>query len=68
VGTRSTFYRFSTREPLYTVETANMFAEAAASLGLVVEELIEVELDKGNRNARPRSLDRYSETVVIVRN
>jgi len=44
-----------------------MFADAASSLGLTVQELIEVELDKGNLNARPRSLDPFSETIVVLR-
>ena len=35
-----------TREPLYSVDTAAMFADAASSLGLTVQELIEVELDR----------------------
>ncbi len=67
IGTRSTFYRFRTREPVYTVETASLLAEAATSLGLTVDSFIEVELDKGNRNARPRSLDSYSETILLLR-
>jgi tRNA G10 N-methylase Trm11 len=67
IGTRSTFYRFSTREPVYTVETAALLAEAAQALGFSVEDFIEIELDKGNRNARPRSLDSYSETILILR-
>jgi SAM-dependent methyltransferase len=68
IGTRSTFYRFSTRETVYSVETAAMLAEAAHCTGFKVEELIDVELDKGNRNARPRSLDAYSETILLLRN
>jgi tRNA G10 N-methylase Trm11 len=67
VGTRSTFYRYATREPIFTAETAALLAEAARATGFTVEETIEVELDKGNRNARPRSLDRYSETVILMR-
>jgi hypothetical protein len=68
IGTRSTFYRYATREPIRTVETAAMLAQAAEAVGFAVEELIEVQLDKGNRNARPRSLDSYSETIVLLRN
>ncbi|MHB8577832.1 MAG: TRM11 family SAM-dependent methyltransferase [Dehalococcoidia bacterium] len=67
MGTRSTFYRYATRETLYSVETAALFAAAAGEAGVAVEALIEVELDKGNRNARPRSLDAYSETIVVLR-
>ncbi len=67
VGTRSTFYRYATRDPLYTVETAELLAEAAMAAGLALDEQIEIELDKGNRNARPRSLDAYSETILLLR-
>ncbi len=67
VGTRSTFYRYATRDPLYTVETAELLAEAAMAAGLALDERIEIELDKGNRNARPRSLDAYSETILLLR-
>lgn len=67
IGTRSTFYRFATREPLYRVEMAELLAEAATASGLDLDERIEIELDKGNRNARPRSLDAYSETILLLR-
>ncbi len=66
-GKQSTFYRFSTREPLYTVPTAELLAEEAKRTGLVVDALHDVQLKKANRNARPRSLDDYFETLIILR-
>jgi SAM-dependent methyltransferase len=66
-GKQSTFYRFSTREPLYTVPSAEFLAEEAERAGLVVDALCHVELKKANRNARPRSLDDYFETLIFLR-
>ena len=67
IGKESVFYRFSTRELLYKVECDKIFAELAQSVGFVVEEQIDVELDKKNKNARPRSLDSYFESVFLLR-
>ncbi len=66
-GKQSTFYRFSTREPLYTVPSAELLAEEAEQMGLTVEALLDVELKKANLNARPRSLDDYFETLIVLR-
>lgn len=66
-GKQSTFYRFSTREPLYTVPSAELLAEEAERMGLVVDALYDVELKKANMNARPRSLDDYFETLIVLR-
>jgi hypothetical protein len=66
-GKQSTFYRFSTREPLYTVPSAELLAEEAERTGLTVEALHDVELKKANLNARPRSLDDYFETLIVLR-
>lgn len=67
IGKESVFYKFSTREVLYKVECDKIFAAIAASCGFVIQEQINVELDKKNKNARPRSLDSYYETVFILR-
>ena len=67
IGKESVFYWFSTRELLYKVECDKIFAELAQSVGFVVEEQIDVELDKKNKNARPRSLDSYFESVFLLR-
>lgn len=65
-GKQSTFYRFSTREALYTVPTAEMLAHEAERVGMAVEALHDVELKKANMNARPRSLDEYFETLIVL--
>ena len=66
-GKQNTFYKFSTREVLYVVPTAKLLTEEAQRAGFHVENLIDVQLKKSNRNARPRSLDDYYETVIILR-
>jgi methylase of polypeptide subunit release factors len=66
-GKESTFYQFSTREALYVVPAAEMLAEEAQSMGFEVEALHDVKLNKSNMNARPRSLDDYYETLIVLR-
>lgn len=61
-GTRSTFYRLSTHEPIYTVETAALFAEAAASLGLAVGASIVM----ASRLWRPGSASRRIEAATAA--
>ena len=39
----------------------------AKAAGFLIEGETNVELDKGNKNARPRSLDSYYETVFLLR-
>lgn len=65
-GRQSTFYRSSTREILYTVPVAEMLAEEAMIAGLAVDRLVHIPLKKANRNARPRSLDDYDETLIFL--
>lgn len=67
IGTRSTFYRYASRAPLFTVEAASLLARSAESVGFVVEDTIDIQLHKLNRNARPRSLDAYFETILVLR-
>jgi methylase of polypeptide subunit release factors len=66
-GKQSTFYNFSTREALYVVRSAEMLADEAERAGLLVDALHDVQLLKSNMNARPRSLDDYFETLIILR-
>ncbi len=66
IGKESVFYSFKSREVLYRVECDKIFHELALSAGFKVKESIDVELDKKNKNARPRSLDSYYESVVIL--
>ena len=67
IGKESVFYRFSSREVLYRVECDKIFAEIAKSCGFIVEDQVNVELDKKNKNARPRSLDSFYESIFILR-
>ncbi len=66
-GKQSTFYNFSTRETLYVVRSAEMLADEAERAGLLVDDLHDVQLQKSNMNARPRSLDDYYETLIVLR-
>lgn len=67
-GKQSTFYKFSTRETLYTVPAARILADEAEQVGFEVESLQDLQLVKLNKNARPRSLDDYYETIITLRN
>ena len=67
IGKASVFYRFSTREVLYRVSCDDIFAEIAQESGFILEDRMDVKLNKRNRNARPRSLDDYFETVFLLR-
>ncbi|MGH2517365.1 MAG: hypothetical protein ACRDHP_17085, partial [Ktedonobacterales bacterium] len=66
-GKTSTFYEFATRTALYVVPAAELLAAEARDAGFIVEELRDVQLVKSNRNARPRSLDDYYETLLFLR-
>ncbi len=66
IGKESVFYTFKTREVLYKVACDNIFKEIALSVGFNVREVVDVELNKKNRNARPRSLDKYYESVFVL--
>lgn len=66
-GKESTFYQFSTRTALRVVEAAKLLATEAESVGFGVDSLIDVQLNKSNRNARPRSLDDYYETLIVLK-
>ena len=67
-GRQSTFYRSKTREILYCVPVAEMLAQEAKIAGLTVDRLVHIPLKKANRNARPRSLDDYDETLIFLSN
>jgi DNA modification methylase len=66
-GKQSTFYESESREPLYVAEAAEMVAEEARIAGLEVQDRHDVQLQKPNSNARPRSLDDYYETLIVLR-
>ncbi len=67
VARRHVFYRYQSREVVRVVESAELTAELARQAGLEVVDCIHVELQKQNTVARPRSLDAYYETVILLR-
>ena len=66
-GKQSTFYEFASRRTAYVVPAAELLAEEAERAGFAVEGLQDLELAKSNMNARPRSLDPYYETLILLR-
>lgn len=66
IGKETIFYSSSTKEILYKVNCDSIFIEIAKSVGLEVEEVIDIELDKKNKIARPRGLDKYYECAIIM--
>jgi DNA modification methylase len=66
IGKESVFYTFKTREVLYKVECDNIFKDIANSVGFNIKEIVDVELNKKNKNARPRALDKYYESVFVL--
>lgn len=66
IGKESIFYSNTTKEILYKVECDNIFKEIAESIGLIIKERINIELDKKNTVARPRSSDKYFESAIIM--
>jgi hypothetical protein len=66
VATSHTFYIHSTKEILHTVNAVGAMADLGRSVGLAVEDIIHIPLKKsGGLNARPRSTDDYSESVIV---
>lgn len=66
IGKESVFYTFKTREVLFKVECDKIFGEIAEEVGFKVKEVVDIELNKKNKNARPRALDKYYESVFIL--
>jgi len=67
VARTHTFYRYKSREIVRIIENADVVGEIAERCGLVVDDAIHIELAKQNSVARPRSLDAYYETILILR-
>ncbi len=67
IGKETVFYSYKTREVLYRVLCDEIFKEIAQKVGFEISEMIDIELDKKNKNARPRSLDKFFETAIILR-
>ncbi len=66
IGKETVFYSYKTREVLYRVSCDEIFKEIAQAVGFVISETVDVELNKKNRNARPRSLDKFFETAIVL--
>ncbi len=66
-GKQSTFYQFATRKPLHMIPSAEILADEACNAGFELEMTHDVQLQKANANARPRSLDDYYETLIVLR-
>ena len=66
IGKESVFYSNTTKEILYRVVCDEIFIEIAKSIGLKIDEVINIELDKKDAVARPRSSDKYYETAIIM--
>lgn len=66
IGKESVFYRNATKEILYKVECDKIFKEIAESIGLKIKEIINIELDKKDAVARPRSSDKYYEAAIVM--
>ncbi len=67
VGKTSTFYKSESKEVLYTVKCDEILKKIAISVGFEIIETLDVELNKKNYNARPRSMDKYYETAIIMK-
>lgn len=67
IGKSSVFYDAKTREILYQAKCDDIFEDLSKSVGFEIIEKVDIELDKKNKNARPRSLDSYYETAFIMK-
>ena len=67
VGKESVFYTFKTRKVLRRVPCDLLFVQIAEYAGFEVAKTLDIELQKRNLNARPRSKDPYFETAVLLR-
>jgi len=64
-GKQSLFYESKTREVLHICHSAKAICEQAILANHKILTTLDVELDKSNMNARPRSLDAFYETLII---
>ena len=67
IGKETIFYNSSSKEILYKVDCDKIFIEIATSIGLIVEDVINIELDKKDNIARPRGSDKYYECAIIMK-
>jgi tRNA G10 N-methylase Trm11 len=67
IARQHTFYRYKSRELVRVIDNADVVSDLAIQCGLEVENAIHIELNKQNTVARPRSLDAYYETILVLR-
>lgn len=67
IGKETVFYSYKTREILFRVFCDEIFNQIALSVGFEIIETVDIELDKKNKNARPRSLDKFYESAIILK-
>lgn len=66
VAKSHTFYVHKTKKIVHQVDAAGAVAELGQKVGLKLVELLHIPLSKsGGLNARPRSTDEYSESVLV---
>ncbi len=66
IGKTSTFYNAKTRDIVYQVKCDDIFSQLAKNVGFNLIGKSDIELDKKNKNARPRSLDSYFESAFTL--
>jgi hypothetical protein len=66
LGKESVFYTFKTRAVLRRVHCDQLFLSLADQMGFSCVETLDIELQKRNLNARPRSKDPYFETAIVL--
>ena len=66
VANTHTFYVHKSKKVVHTVDATGAICEIGSQIGLNVDEIINVPLQKsGGLNARPRSTDEYAEAVIV---
>jgi len=66
IARQHTFYRYRSRDVVRVIDNAEIVSELAEMGGLEIADALHVELNKQNAVARPRALDAYYETVLIL--
>ena len=67
-GQGKVFYTFKTRQVLRRVPCDLLFVQLAEGVGFELVECLDIELQKKNLNARPRSKDPYFESAIFCVN
>jgi hypothetical protein len=67
IGKESVFYIYKTREIIYKVNCDEIFKKIALEANFKLVEQIDIELNKKNLFARPRSKDKFYESIIILK-